>query len=121
MDELKRLLENAGINEIGPFDDMPGSDEDFAHDFGGNAKSPKREIVSEIASNLWNFADGDPYVWDAVMEKVHAQLLQMMKDNPPNHSEDDLSLVPMDKEEPEEPGLDFGTDKQSGPWTKNPR
>lgn len=79
MDELKKLLENAGVKF--DFDDMPGSDEDFARDFGVATKRPEEDVVAEIVAMLWNYAEGDPYMVDGVMEKVHAQLLQMQIKN----------------------------------------
>ncbi len=87
MNELQKLLENAGVSEgfrtgkeSGAFDDMPSNK-------GSLTWRSEEDTVSEIVTMLWNYSAGgedgySPYTVDAVMEKVHKQLLQMqIKDN----------------------------------------
>lgn len=83
MDEFEKLLKNAGLNESDAFGDK-GSYWDKKREKGEGyvaqesaTKRPEESVIAEISAMLWNYADGDPYIVDAVMEKVHAQLLQM--------------------------------------------
>jgi len=61
MDELKKLLENAGVSE--------------------GTKISEEKLATEISIMLWNYAAGgrtgySPYAVDHIMEQVRAQLLQ---------------------------------------------
>ncbi len=114
MDELKKLLENAGVTGTSPGNQLI-NEEDTTAAWREITSALVTVIGRELASNPTD--DVDTVVQNLLRELYTDVRVKISSLDWDADSDDKLSLVPMDDEEPEVPGgLDFGGEPNNDPW-----